>query len=67
MKCCCMDCEDRTPTCHAWCDRYKEWVVKNQERLNEIELERVRNATTYARYLAKLGTVIERKKRGLKT
>ena len=67
MKCCCMNCEERTPNCHAWCDRYKAWTEKNQERLKEIELERVRNATIFSRYLAKLDTLIERKKKGLKT
>lgn len=67
MKCCCMDCDERSPVCHAWCDRYKEWAEQNQARLKEIEIERVRNSTTLSRQLAKLGTMIERRKRGLKT
>ena len=67
MKCVCMDCEERSPVCHAWCDRYKAWVEQNQERLKAIEIERVRNSTTLSRQLAKLGTMIERRRRGLKT
>lgn len=31
MNNCCMDCEKRTPSCHAECEDYKKFVKQREE------------------------------------
>lgn len=40
MKCCCKNCDKRTPVCHAWCDSYKEWRKQQDAVLKAIEADR---------------------------
>ena len=66
MNCCCYQCEDRKVNCHAWCERYKEWQGKNQERLDAINREKVKDSLTIARQIARKNTMYKRGKEGLK-
>jgi hypothetical protein len=39
MPPCLPDCEGRSPTCHTECEKYKEFVLRNQETYKRRMLE----------------------------
>lgn len=36
----CFGCADRHATCHAECDRYKEWAEENRKRREAMNLDK---------------------------
>lgn len=44
MKCPCIDCVDRTPTCHGECERYKEFFKWNEEVKKRRHAEQAKEA-----------------------
>lgn len=58
MEAPCKDCPDRSVSCHAACERYKQFDTENKERLRKIAAENALNG-----YRADMVKVARRKQR----
>lgn len=50
MQAPCKDCPDRSVTCHANCEKYKEFAMENAEQRKQRHIENVGRQYTIEKY-----------------